>query len=157
MVNTCESQDRPTHGRKKATIATEPPPLIKLAAKRRIASTYDERLSSVPGIAGMVQAPWACSAFWMYTTLVDTASYGIGSRDLLSRLEDSGIQTRPLWQPLHLSKAHSGDQIYDCLVAEEIWQKALSLPCSVGLSGADQARVIDLVHSIPRTTESERE
>jgi perosamine synthetase len=128
-----------------------------LAAKRRIASTYDERLSSVPGIAGMVQAPWACSAFWMYTALVDSTSYGIGSRDLLSRLEDSGIQTRPLWQPLHLSKAHSGDQIYDCPVAEEIWQKALSLPCSVGLNDADQARVIDLVHSSSRTTESERE
>lgn len=128
-----------------------------LAAKRRIAGTYDEGLSPVPGIAGMVQAPWACSAFWMYTALVDTASYGIGSRDLLSRLEDSAIQTRPLWQPLHLSKAHSGDQIFDCPVAEEIWQKALSLPCSVGLSGPDQARVIDLVHSIPRTTGSERE
>jgi hypothetical protein len=32
--------------------------------------------------------------------------FGMGSRDLLRALDAQGVQTRPLWQPAHLSPAH---------------------------------------------------
>jgi dTDP-4-amino-4,6-dideoxygalactose transaminase len=67
---------------------------------------------------------------------------GVTSRRLLAALAEAGIQTRPLWQPLHLSAAHRGAYAVDCSVAERLHRQALSLPCSVGLSGAEQTMVV---------------
>src|SRR5262249_8783016 len=76
-----------------------------LAAKRRIAHEYAARLSSVQGLKPLGQAPWASSTFWMSAVLVDSETYGMDSRALMRRLEKKGIQTRPLWQPIHRSAA----------------------------------------------------
>ena len=116
-----------------------------IAAKRRIAATYTEALRDVSGVTSMHEAPWAFSIFWMYTVLVDEACYRMGSRALLRRLSGHRIQTRPLWQPIHLSTAHMGAQAYYCDCAERLNRDALSLPCSVGLLEDDQRRVIDVL------------
>jgi perosamine synthetase len=55
------------------------------------------------------------------------------------------MQTRPLWQPLHLSRAHAGCQTIGGEVAERLYATGLSLPCSVGLKPEDQERVIAAV------------
>lgn len=112
-------------------------------AKRRIAAAYEEGLGDVPGIGCPRQAPWAFSTYWLYTIEVDEAAYGIGSRDLLGRLLDAGIQVRPLWQPLHRSPSVRGAQAYRCETAELLHSRGLSLPCSVSLTPEDQARVVD--------------
>jgi perosamine synthetase len=119
-----------------------------IAAKRRIARRYREALEHVPGITPMPEAGWATSIFWMYTILVNETAYGMDSRALLRRLEDAGIQSRPLWQPIHLSPAHAG-HTYTCPVAEDLYRRALSLPCSVGLTEAQQAKVIEQIAARP--------
>lgn len=121
-----------------------------LEAKRRIARRYADGLGDLPGIATMRSAPWAASTFWMYTVVVDDETFGMDSRRLLSCLSESGIQTRPLWQPLHLSPAHRDSPPADCPVAERLYRQALSLPCSVGLSVHDQQRVIEAIRALAR-------
>ena len=78
----------------------------------------------------------------MYTFLIDRTQSSIDSRTLLSRLAQAKIQARPLWQPLHLSKAHSTRLSYQCGVAERLNREGLSLPCSVDLTTKDQNNVI---------------
>lgn len=117
----------------------------RLSAKRESAGAYETAFSEVPGVAPMPEASWAASAFWMYTVLIDSAEFGMDSRALLQSLADQDIQTRPLWQPLHLSKAHGGSPSYKCDVAERLYRDGLSLPCSVGLTQGERDRVIDAV------------
>jgi len=119
-----------------------------LGRKRAIAARYAEALGNVSGVTLMREAPWATSAWWMYTVLIDETRYGRDSRALLKALEADAIQTRPLWQPLHRSKAHGGAFPPPCPVAERLNREALSLPCSVGLSEADQRRVCDRIAAI---------
>ncbi len=116
-----------------------------IAAKRRIAAEYQRAFSAVPGITCMAEAPWAKSIFWMYTVLVNEQVYGMSSRTLLRQLHKSGIQTRPLWQPLHSSPVYSNSPATDCTVSESLYESALSLPCSVGLPPDDQAVVIEQI------------
>lgn len=116
-----------------------------IATKRRIAATYTEAFHEVPSISPMREAPWAFSIFWMYTMLVDKAWYGMDSRALLCRLSEAGIQSRPLWQPVHRSPVFEACQAYHCDVAEQLNRDALSLPSSVGLSPESQERVIDSI------------
>lgn len=120
------------------------------AAKRRIARRYEEELRGLPGVTAMREAPWAQSVFWMYTLLIDAASFGSSSRDLLQALELEGIQTRPLWQPLHLSPAHHASFSRPCPVAEAWQRAALSLPCSTGITDQEQRRVVDAIREHSR-------
>ena len=113
-----------------------------LAAKRRIAERYSTALADVPGCTPMREAPWARSAHWLTTVLIDEHQFGMSARGLLAALADRGIQTRPLWQPLHRSPAHAGAQSTGCPVADALHRDALSLPCSVGLDPDGQDRVI---------------
>jgi perosamine synthetase len=117
-------------------------------AKRRIAFTYLEGLRDSPVFVPMPEAHWARSVFWMYTVLVEAEGTGCGSRTLMRELASRGIQTRPLWQPLHRSKAHEDSFATDCSVAEMLNSLALSLPCSVGLEPTTQSRVIDTLIAI---------
>jgi perosamine synthetase len=116
-----------------------------VAAKRRIAERYREGLSDLPGITVPEEAPWAFSTFWMYTILVDAQMSGIDSRDLLRELGKRKIQCRPLWQPMHRSRAHDSSASPHCPVADEVHGRALSLPCSVGLSPSSQDKVIESI------------
>jgi perosamine synthetase len=119
-------------------------------AKRRIACAYAAAFDSVSGIEVMREASWARSAFWMYTVLVHARLCGVTSRRLLAALAETGIQTRPLWQPLHMSPAHRGAYAVDCSIAERLHRQALSLPCSVGLSDEAQAEVVSTVAGMCR-------
>lgn len=113
-----------------------------LAAKRRIAARYAAGLAAIPGLRPMTAAPWADSAWWMYTILVDSDVYGMDSRALLRALDARRIQTRPLWRALHQGPPHAGCPVLGGDVAARLHATALSLPCSVGLSDAEQDRVL---------------
>jgi perosamine synthetase len=118
-----------------------------IAAKRRIAALYTKTLGCLPGITPMPEAPWAYSTFWLYTILVDSRVFGMGSRALLRRLGQAKIQTRPLWEPLHRSKAFADCGAFDCPVADQLNRDALSLPSSVGIVEEDLQAVIGVLTS----------
>jgi len=116
-----------------------------VARKREIAARYEKAFRAISGLKFMEEADWAYSSFWLSTVRVAPSSYGLSSRQLMQTLMTSGIQARPLWQPLHLSRAHASAQSYRIEMAETINREALSLPSSVGLTLEEQDRVIDVV------------
>ena len=114
-------------------------------AKRQIAKRYQDALAGLPGLTLPEEADWAFSTFWMYTVLIDKNESRVDSRTLLRALAAKKIQTRPLWQPLHLSLAHDAKGLPPCPRAESLYRQAISLPCSVGLDPAAQAQVSEAV------------
>ncbi len=117
-----------------------------IAAKRRIAAAYAQQLADLPGVTVMPIAPWAESVYWLYTVLIEG-----GSRHLLGELQARNIQSRPLWQPLHQSPAHSQSRCGALPVAESLHRRGLSLPCSVGLSTQEvhyvAAQIAQVLHA----------
>lgn len=116
-----------------------------LFRKRSIAEQYSEALLDLPGLSTLTEAPWARSACWLYTILVNAEEYGCDRSALFQRLTEKEIQARPLWQPLHHSPAHPESLAYHIEVADDIHRKALSLPSSVGLSEQEMARVVKVI------------
>ena len=119
--------------------------MIMSPKRRRIAKTYIEAFKDLPGITPMREAPWAFSNFWMFTVLCRCEAIRHNSRQLLKALAEKKIQSRPLWQPLHLSPAHAGCHPQPCKTAEMLYENCLSLPCSVGLAPSDLERVVGAV------------
>ena len=114
-----------------------------LEAKRLIAERYDAALSAVPGISTAPGVLGAVSSNWLYTIQVDPAVYGMDWRALHERLLADGIDTRPIWAPLHLMPPLKDAPYIGGQVAEGIFSRALSLPSSANLAPAAQDRVID--------------
>ncbi len=122
-----------------------------LAAKRGHAEAYADGLDGVPGVRLPAEAPWADASYWLYTIRIDPNGFGMDRQELRRRLEAQGIETRPLWQPLHRSPALQDCPSYRVAVADEIQADALSLPSSTGLSADDRTRVIGALRALARS------
>jgi perosamine synthetase len=112
-----------------------------LEVKRRIAERYERALSTIRGWFMPREAPWARSNWWLYTVRIGKSAK-ISSRELMQALLSAKIETRPFWQPMHLSPAHRDCQSWHCEHAETLWREGLSLPCSTHLEADSQQRVI---------------
>jgi perosamine synthetase len=106
-----------------------------IATKRKTAAIYRNSLQKIPGITCLPQAPWAFSTFWLNTIRIDEDLFGMNSRRVMQCLAKRGIQTRPLWQPVHMSPAYATANGTSYPIAERLYDEALSLPSSVGLGG----------------------
>jgi len=115
-----------------------------LERKREIARRYAEGLD---GLA-VTKAPcegWAEPSFWLYSVLLQNGP----DRDaVLDALDGKGIDARPLWLPAHVQPPYASAGSVGGAVAEELHEKGLSLPSSVGLSDIDQSRVINALRAV---------
>lgn len=119
--------------------------------KRHIASVYARELSKIPGLALVQEKPGTFYTYWLSSIIVDAARFGMTARELLVFLRRNGIESLPLYEPLHLSVAHRGAQMVGGDVAQMLRERILSLPSSVGLTERDQARVIDSIQAAFRS------
>lgn len=114
-----------------------------LKRKRRIADRYDEAFGVLP-LTPPPRATWAEPSLWLYSVLL-RPSFGLDRNGLLAALAGDGIQSRPIWSPLHTLPMYRHRPRLGGSVAEELFETGLSLPCSVGLSEAQQDAVIRAV------------
>lgn len=117
----------------------------RLAAKKRIAAVYRDFCARTPGLSFMPEAEWAEHAFWLSTLLIDAGTFGVDRYAMLKILADQGIESRPLWQPLHLSPAYQGTRFVGGSAAESLYARALSLPSSCDLGGAEQEKIVSAI------------
>jgi dTDP-4-amino-4,6-dideoxygalactose transaminase len=116
-----------------------------LATKRRIATRYAQALVDLP-VTLPPHAAWAEPTWWMYSVLL-SAGGGVPER-VVEQMADRGIQTRPLWQPVHRQRPYRSAPRLGGTVAEDIWRRGLSLPCSVALTDAGQDRVVGALRAL---------
>jgi dTDP-4-amino-4,6-dideoxygalactose transaminase len=77
---------------------------IILAKKRAITAYYAEHLSSIPGLSFLSPQPWALSNCWLNTVLYKESQLGLNPREIMRKMAEEGIETRPLFSPLHSQK-----------------------------------------------------
>jgi len=118
--------------------------------KRRTAEVYQQHLRDVEGVEFFTPSADAFCTFWMNTVRISEADYGADSRTLLRRLGERGIQTRPLWQPMHASPVHGACRSLLTGVADRLSAECLNVPSSVGLSESDVIRVCGTVADLRR-------
>jgi perosamine synthetase len=109
--------------------------------KRATAAFYRTALADVAGVSVFTEAAWARSTYWM-ASIVFTDRYP-DVRALVRELNADGIGARPLWRPLHLQPAFRHAQTYRLEVAERLYARGLSLPCSVGITAEERAAVVE--------------
>ena len=112
--------------------------------KREIATRYAAGLADLPGLALPGEASWAFSTFWLYTVRLDDEARR-SSRELIADLAAAGIESRPVWAPIHEQRPYRDARAFMIEHAPSIYRQAVSLPSSVDLTAEDQERVVDSV------------
>ena len=113
-----------------------------VAKKTAIAARYDEALAGLAGVALPPREAWAAPSHWLYTIAVRPGVARYDRTALMNELERSGIQTRPIWRPLHKMPMFKHARHLGGANAETLFARGLSLPCSVSLGEQEQDRVI---------------
>ena len=119
-----------------------------LAIKRCLGERYAERLGDIPGLAlPPARTADADNTYWVYGLVLDDTVPFDGAEAMV-RLASAGIGTRPFFWPMHEQPVLrrlglGGDRALP--VAERIARRGFYIPCGVGLSQDDQARVCDAV------------
>lgn len=99
--------------------------------KRKLAQEYGSLLEGLPGIQLPIEMPWAKSVYWMYSLLLDNG-FALSAEQLPERLAAEGIETSPLFTPVHLLPPYrDGTSLRQ---AEQLWRRGVSLPSSVCLT-----------------------
>ena len=111
---------------------------------------YKNEIEQIPGLQIVPQPSYSCNNNWMVGLLVDESIYGLSSTQVMKKLADHNIQTRPLWYPNHLQKPYRQCQTFRVEETTAYWHKALNLPCSVDLSVEQRQSVIDVLRNEKR-------
>jgi len=113
-----------------------------VAAKRRVAKMYSERLRRIEGVSLPPEMGWARNVFWLYTIRLDSG-FGLTADELAHRLIKEGIDTRPVFLPMHLLPMYATRRRFP--VSEKLAQTGLSLPSSPMLPEDDVERVCESI------------
>lgn len=72
-----------------------------IARRHAIVDLYRRQLSKIPGITIREDANWATTSPWLASCLIEPDAFGCSRDQLAARLKAAGIDTRPLFEPLH--------------------------------------------------------
>ena len=106
---------------------------------------YKEELEKIEGLEILPFVEGIRANHWFYSLKIDKEKYGIGRDELLQKLVDAGIQTRPIWGLIHQQKPYSGCQSYEIEKALYYYDRILNLPCSSNLTEKEVYQVIEKI------------
>ena len=114
--------------------------------RRAIAQYYQRELKNTTGITVCSEAEWAQSNYWLSYILVE-ADYGKSKDDLLKELNETGIEAREFFIPLHSLPLYQSYQAYQISNALNLYNKGVNLPSHIVLEEADLKFVVDTINN----------
>ena len=122
----------------------------RVGQKRAIAEMYQNFLADVPGISLMPEANYGTCNRWLTTIQVDSKEFGAEPLDIINALEAENIESRPVWNPLHLHKAFADCRCVGGAVAESLYNKGVCLPSGTIMTEEDIKRITDTIASVSK-------
>ncbi len=117
----------------------------RVAARRAVFERYLRGLGDLPGLRFMPEPGWGRSSRWLSVVLIDPRRAGTDRQAVRGALAATGIESRPVWKPLHLQPAFRRAPHAGGAVAAALFEQGLCLPSGSGMAPSEQARVIEAV------------
>ncbi len=122
-----------------------------IATRRKLASCYKAKLSSVPGIVLPTEKEYTFHSYHLYPLIVETEKVDISRQEFIQRLRDYNIGTSVHFIPLHLHPYYQQKYGYkrgDFPVAEYLFDREVSLPLFPGMTEQDVEYVAGVIREI---------
>ena len=119
---------------------------LRVRQHREFNSWYRELLKDVPGVTFQSEpSPDFCSNFWLTCIVIDPAVAGTDREKLRLAFEAAGIESRPLWKPMHLQPVFAGCPAYVNGTSEKLFENGLCLPSSSNIDADGRARIAEVL------------
>ena len=116
-----------------------------IETKIRNYNLYKKALEDIEGLTLLPFRPDTRANHWFYSIIVDKEKYGMDRDELLRRLNENNIQTRPLWKLIHTQKPYVNNQAYKIEKAYYYEKNLINVPCSSNLSEEDIEIVVEML------------
>ena len=117
-----------------------------IARRREIHALYYELLKEVKGVTVHHEPDEDFNSnYWLTCIILDPEITGCTRKKIRIALEAENIESRALWNPLHLQPIFKNAPFYGDGTSEEIFQKGLCLPSGPVVSDEDVYRVVEVI------------
>ena len=114
-----------------------------IAHHRHVHQVYERELKGVKGITLKGSPDERFNAnYWLCTILIDKELTGFDYEELRVALDAKGIETRPLWKPMHLQPVYADSPSYVDGTAERLFNKGLCIPAGPCVTDEDVAYIV---------------
>ena len=114
-----------------------------LKRKKEIYDFYHKEIEKIDGLSLSKVPDYADNNHWLNLLQIDNSNYSEDREELMKRLEDNGIQTRPVWKLNHEQKPYKEYQNYKNENANKLVAKSLCLPSSSNLTNENIEKIIN--------------
>lgn len=119
----------------------------RIQQKRAIFASYEERLSKIPGISFMPEAPETFHTRWLTTVRIDAQVMGLSPVEIIELLAVENIEARHVWKPMHLQPIYQDNEYFkhdgDC--AGQLFREGLCLPSDTHMTLDDIEKVSNII------------
>jgi len=123
---------------------------LRIQQRRAIAQRYIRAFADLDGIEPMPEASYGLHTRWLSCFLLDEERFGCTRDELVAALDAAGVESRPVWKPMHLQPLYARNPCYGGQVAEDLFRRGICLPSSSSLTLEDQLYVINCVRRAAR-------
>jgi dTDP-4-amino-4,6-dideoxygalactose transaminase len=118
-----------------------------IARRRRWREGYRELTRELPGLTILGGDEDAEDNCWVTAFLVDPEVAGVGAAELGAALAAEGVETRPVWKPMHLQPVHAKATATLSGAADGFFARGLTLPSGSAMAEADFELVADTIRA----------
>lgn len=114
-----------------------------IKVKKRNYKLYKEEIDKIEGLELLPFNKNTRPNYWFYSVVVDEEEYGIDRDQLLTKLNEVGIQARPLWGLISDQKPYQDCESYKIDKARYYVDNLINIPCSTNLKEKDVLKVVE--------------
>lgn len=121
------------------------------ARRRMIVETYNRAFEGIPFVTIPFEDHECMSIFHLYVLQIDFRGLGFSRSELMEKLKMQGILTQVHYIPVYLQpyyRLNFGTEVGQCKVAEEYYERCLTLPLYPAMDNEVIAKVINHVRGI---------
>ena len=113
-----------------------------VALRRKNNQFYQNLFKDVVGITVFKESSQEYSSnHWLSCVIINESITRFSREDLRLQLEKENIESRPLWNPMHLQPVFKDCLYFGTQVAETLFEKGLCLPSGSNLTDLDRERI----------------
>lgn len=120
-----------------------------IKVKRDNAAYYNELLKDVKGITLPVEKEEVENCYWLYSVVVED-EYGITRDELMEKLRERGIDSRPFFMEAHEMPPYKDCKYGDMSVSKELVFRGINLPSSVSLTKDEVKTICNVIKECAR-------
>lgn len=117
---------------------------IFVETKRYVRSYYEEKLDGLAKDKGFsFFSKTSGSSCWFSGIVLPEGKKLSDVKAICKKLKEDEIEARPFWKPVHLQKPYENCPKSKVCVAEKLWQRIITLPCSTNITDNQMEKVVE--------------